>query len=287
MNNSFKTIRTVGFSLALLSLVFIGCKKKTTFEYDNSNTPKIDKTVDNAFDEMTLMSDQAITGTMEYYKMGQVVVLNPGEKPLDSEKAACNVVITVDTLNSVKTVTIDYGPTNCDCNDGKTRRGKVITTLTGSYFAVGTVKTHTTVNYYVNDNKIEGTKTVTNMGPNSLGQPTFNVSVNGTVTLSTGEVVTYTATRVRTMTAGYNTPGVHLDNEFDITGSASATISTGGGYTSVITTPLHKKIGCGKFVSGTINFTPTNKPLRIIDYGNGACDETFTVTINGVTYTIN
>lgn len=286
MNNSFKT---VGLSLVAVSLVFIGCnKKKATFEYDNSNTPKIDKIVDNAYDELTLMSDQAINGSMDYYKMGKVTVLKPSEKPLaDQDKAACNVIITVDTLNSVKTVTIDYGTTNCECNDGKTRRGKVITTLTGPYFAVGTVKTHTTVDYYVNDNKIDGTKTVTNMGLNSLGQPYFNVAVNGTVTLSTGEIIAYTATRVRTMTAGYSTPLIHLDNEFDITGSASATISNGSGYTSVITNPLHKKIGCGKFVSGTINFTPTNKPVRVIDYGNGACDETFTVTINGITYTIN
>mgnify|MGYP006168881815 CR=1 FL=1 len=37
----------------------------------------------------------------------------------------------------------------------------------------------------------------------------------------------------------------------------------------------------------TIEVTPENHPLRIVDYGNGTCDATFTVTVNGQTYTFN
>lgn len=275
----------VGMVLLTLVLGIQACKKKDN-DYDNSNTPSINRTVDNAYDEMSTIADQAITGNLDFYKHGEVIVLSGNDKPVDLEKAACNVVITIDTVGVGHTVTVDWGTVNCDCNDGKQRRGKLVITFTGSFYTVGTVKTITPVGYYVNDNHIEGTKTVTNMGLNSSNQPYFNVQVNGLVTLTSGEVVTYTATRVRTVIAGYTTP-THWDNEYLITGSANASITNGNGWTSVITNPLHKIFGCGKFVSGTINFTPVNKPLRVIDYGTGTCDDTFTVTVNGVTYTIN
>ncbi|MCX6190149.1 MAG: hypothetical protein NTW54_11235 [Bacteroidetes bacterium] len=32
-------------------------------------------------------------------------------------------------------------------------------------------------------------------------------------------------------------------------------------------------------VSGTIEITPTGKPTRVIDYGNGNCDDDATLTV--------
>ena len=150
-----------------ITLVLSACGK---FRYDKDQSAEVNYKVESAFDEMTNISDQAITGNMVYYKNGGVIVRQPGDKPL-TQKTACNVIITIDTIASIKTVTVDYGSSNCDCNDGKTRRGKIITTFTGFYHAQGTIITHTPVDYYVNDIKIEGIKTVENMGLNTSGQP--------------------------------------------------------------------------------------------------------------------
>ena len=267
-----------GFGLVLSS-----CKK---FRYDKDQSAAVNSKVESAFDEMTNISDQAITGNMVYYKNGGVIVMHPGDKPM-TQKTPCNVIITIDTIGSVKTVTVDYGTSNCDCNDGKTRRGKIITTFTGFYHAQGTIITHTPVDYYVNDIKIDGTKTVENMGLNSLGKPYFNVQINGVVTLTSGETLTYTSTRVRTWTDGFNTLLNRFDDEYDITGSAVGVFSSGGGYTANITSPVHIKVGCGFPVSGTLEITPQTKPVRVLDYGTGTCDGTFTVTVNGHTYTFN
>ncbi|MFM8243563.1 MAG: hypothetical protein ACKN86_12215, partial [Crocinitomicaceae bacterium] len=174
------------FLLSISSLLFLtSCRKR----YDNDPSALMNYKIETTFDEMTNISDQAITGNMVYYKSGEIVTTKPGEKPV-TLKTPCNVIITLDTLNSVKTVTVDYGTSNCDCNDGKTRRGKIVTTFTGQYFAPGTVITHTPVDYYVNDIKYEGTKTVTNMGLNGSGQPYFNVQIDGTATKTDGEVIT-------------------------------------------------------------------------------------------------
>jgi hypothetical protein len=105
--------------------------------------------------------------------------------------------------------------------------------------------------------------------------------------LSTGEIVNYTSSRVRTFTAGYNTQFNFWDDEYDITGTANATVVNGDGYQAQTTAPLHVKVGCGYITRGTLEITPTGKPVRVIDYGSGTCDATFTVTINGTTYTIN
>jgi hypothetical protein len=266
-----------------LGLVLSSCGK---FRYDKDQSAVVNNKVESAFDEMTNISDQAITGNMVYYKNGGVIVMHPGDKPL-TQKTPCNVIITIDTIGTVKTVTVDYGTSNCDCNDGKTRRGKIITTFTGFYHAQGTIITHTPVDYYVNDIKIDGTKTVENMGLNASGKPYFNVQINGIATLTSGETLTYTSTRVRTWTDGYNTLLNRFDDEYDITGSAVGVFSSGGGYTTNITSPVHIKVGCGFPVSGTLEITPQSNPVRVLDYGSGTCDGTFTVTVNGHTYTFN
>lgn len=274
--------KIVLFSLGI-SLVLSACGK---FRYDKDQSAEVNRKVESAFDEMTNISDQAITGNLVYYKNGGVIVTHPGDKPVQL-KTACNVIITIDTTGSVKTVTVDYGSSNCDCNDGKTRRGKIVTTFTGPYHAQGTIITHTPVDYYVNDIKIEGTKTVENMGLNTTGQPYFNVQIDGVATLTTGETMTYTSTRVRTWTAGFNTLLNRFDDEYDITGTASGVFSSGGSYTANITAPVHIKVGCGFPVSGTVEITPQSHPVRVLDYGTGTCDATFTVTVNGHTYTFN
>jgi len=274
------------FSLLALSIGFsISCKKK---KYDNSSAPRLNAFVEASFDEMTNMSDQAITGNMIYYKMDLVTVIYADKVSSEAAvaKTDCNVVITIDTVSSPKSITIDWGSSNCTCNDGKQRRGKIITTFTGSYYAAGTVITHTPVNYYVNDHKIEGTKTVTNMGLNASSQPYYNIAINGTATMSTGEIIHYTSTRVRTFTDGYNTLSVFMDDQYDITGTASAHVENGDSYEAQITSPLHIKVGCPYITKGELDITPSGKPTRVVNYGDGTCDGTFTITVNGKTYTV-
>lgn len=276
-------MKTNHFLLIFIVAFLLGCGKK---KYDNDTSALWNYRIETAFDEMTNISDQAITGNMVYYKSGSIINLKPGEH-LDGLKTPCNVIITLDTTVNPKVLTVDYGSSNCTCNDGKTRRGKIITTFTGPYAAPGTVITNTPDNYYVNDIKYEGVKTVTNMGLNNSNQPYFDVQINGDAVLTTGEIVGYTSSRVRTWTVGYNTLLNYMDDEYDITGTSIASYASGGGYTGQTLSPIHIKVGCPFPVSGELQITPSSKPVRTINYGNGVCDNTFTVTVNGVTYTIN
>ena len=269
--------------ISFVVLSILSCEKwRTGKEILSIQTAKVEA----AFDEMTNISDQAVNGELVYYKSGSVIFTKPGVKPILT-KTPCNVIITLDTLSTPQSVTVDWGNTNCDCNDGKTRRGKIVTTFSGPYLAQGTILTHTPIDYYVDDIHMEGTRTVQNMGLNTSNQPYFNVEIDGFATFPTGETLSYISSRVRTWSAGFATPLYRWDDEYQITGSATGNHSNGNSYTANITSSLQVNVGCGRPVSGTMELTPSGLPTRIIDYGNGTCDLTFTVTVNGNTYTFN
>lgn len=196
-------------------------------------------------------------------------------------------IVTIDSTVSPKTMTIDYGSINFLCNDGNYRRGKILLSWTGRYRDINTVISTTFDNFYQNDNKVEGTKTITNMGRNASNQLTFSIAVDGKITNAANEVITWKSNRTRTWTHGELTK-TWLDDKYLISGEANGVNRNGFTFTTKITSPLTIDLSCQwRIVSGTIELTPENKPTRTIDFGNGMCDRIATVTVKGRTYTIS
>jgi hypothetical protein len=191
--------------------------------------------------------------------------------------SACGTV-----THSAGTFTIDFGSANCLCTDGRNRRGKIIVNYSGGAYAdSGSTHTITFDNYYQNDNKVEGTKTVTNMGANSAGQPYFAITVIGTVTKTDGTVITTNWTRTRTWTAGYATPINWLDDVYEITG-AGTTVRPAGTVTVNITAPLVVALNCRWVEAGTVVYTLSSGLTRTLSYGaTAACDDQATLTLPG------
>ena len=195
-----------------------------------------------------------------------------------------------------KTLTIDFGSTNCQGNDGKNRRGKIVSVFTGKHNVTGTVTTTTLVDYYVNDHRVEGTKKVTHTGTNS-----FAIVVDGKIISPNADEVSWTSTRTRTWIEGQNTNfwtlntdtsccmffnGI-LDDVYSITGNASGTNRNGRTFTADITTPLRVQF-CGwipEITQGVIEIQPEDLKKRTVDFGSQECDRTFTVEIGKKTYT--
>jgi hypothetical protein len=199
---------------------------------------------------------------------------------------ACAPVVTFDTVAFPHTMTVDFGEVNCTATNGKMRRGKLQVSYTGHYREPGTVITITPDNYYVDDNHVQGTKTITNMGHNDQGQTFFNVVVDGTITAADGSwTAIHHANRVRTWVEGENTP-LFTDDVYLITGGGNGVNRHGNNYTVTITNPLRISMGCPFITAGTVQITPENKPTRTIDYGNGSCDGQITITVNGQSFTV-
>ena len=266
---------------AAFSFVLNSCNKKDDIDNDTA-AAKNESVAEKTFNEVNDIADQASkTGNLNGFKIDGT----------DGILASDCAIITIDTSSFVSasnpdTVIIDFG-TGCVGNDGKNRSGKIIVSATGRYRDAGTIITMTPVNYIVNGNAISGYRRVTNSGLNASNQPTFQIEVNGTIVLANdGRTITWTANRTRVWTEGFNTPLIFNDDVFSVTGGSNGTKASGSTWTNVINTPLVHKRSCQQIVSGLMTVTPSNKPVRTIDFGTGACDSQATVTINGNTYTI-
>ncbi len=194
--------------------------------------------------------------------------------------------VTLDTTVSPRELTIDFGEENCLCQDGRYRRGKIIVTFTGRYRKPGTVITHGFDNYHVNDNHIDGTKVVTNMGPNDNNNLYYTIEVVGVIyKANNGGTLSWNASREREWIEGVFTKK-RKDDVYLITGTASGIRPNNQTWEREIVNPLRVELNCKWVVSGTMEIQPEDKPLRILDFGTGECDNIATVLINGVTYTI-
>lgn len=272
--NAFAVMAVVTFSLT-------SCKKE---DEDSDTTGASDNALAEAtYQDAGNIADEAGSGALSNYR------LDPSEA--GGLLSAC-AVVTRDSANHADqdTITVDFGTSNCYCNDGRNRRGKIIIMYSGTYRDSGSTWTITFDNYFVNDNQVLGSKTVINNGHNSSGHLVYSINVNGQIILANnGGTITWTSQRQREWTAGESTPQWN-DDMYSITGSASGTSASGNSFTAQITSPLIRNMafGCRRhFVQGTFDFTPSNKPTRTVDFGNGACDDLATVTINNHTYTIH
>lgn len=263
-------------ALLVAGITLVSCNKSDDIQIEDTSFSKDEAFAEGEFERIGGMADEAYemkTGNLKSIEINRIFLSD------------C-ATVTLDTNVFPHELTIDFGAENCLCNDGRYRRGKIIITFTGRYRQPGTVITHGFEDYYVNDNQIEGTKVVTNMGPNQNGNMYFTIEVVGVIhRADTGGTVSWNSSRQREWIQGWNTHN-RWDDIFLITGTAHGIKANGFEWSSEITSPLRVELACRFMVSGTVEIQPENRPLRVLDYGDGSCDNVATVTVNGVTYTI-
>ena len=191
-------------------------------------------------------------------------------------------------VSDTRTLTIDFGPTNCLCPDGRYRRGKIVVVFTGSDLRRHSGAIVTRVDYFVNDNQHTATRIFTDLGNGSFSVSVPQASI---ILANNGGTHSWTAQRTFTRTAGFGTPQIS-DDEYSITGSASGTNRRNVRYTATIGQPLIKRftVGCFRhFASGTVYISNSNGKTLLLNYdptGTNVCDNIASVTINGRTRTI-
>lgn len=247
------------------SLLVFGCKKDKETEMDLTSAED-QSSGEMSFDQVFKEVDEAANS----------IGLKKGGFP----------VITIDSNISPRVMTIYYGETNYLCLDGNYRRGTITVSWTGKYRQTGTIITIGFLNFYQNDNKVEGSKVITNGGLNNEGKTFFTIVVTGKITNPDGRSHTWNSNRTRTWKAGEGTVN-RLDDVYEISGTTSGINRNGLSYIAEITKNLNVELGCiWRITSGTIQLTPEGKAIRTVDFGNGACDRLITITINGKVKTI-
>ena len=265
-------------SILLAAGIFItSCRKNE--DKDNDTAVAGDHSLaESAFNDVNNIADEAASGSLSSY-------LTPNNTDEKAFFSAC-ATITNDTTVTPKMLTIDFGATNCLCSDGRNRRGKINVAYTGQYRDSASTHTITFTNYFVNDNQLTGTKTVTNNGHNAAGHLVYTIQVNGSVIKANGGgTVSWTSSRQRTWFAGESTPAWNADSYY-ITGTGNGTSAAGNFFTANIVQALRRDMSCRNIVAGQLAITPNGKATRYINFGTGTCDNDATVTINGNVYNI-
>lgn len=268
-----KTLFKIGSLVMVVGLLSLGACRKDSDDNDSDTMSAQDNAQAELFsNDANEVADQAAAG--------KVALRGAASEDLLGSCA----VVTHDSSNATRVITIDFGTTGCPSR-GKLRRGKIIITYTGRYFEAGSMKTVSFDNYYVNAHKVEGTRIVKNEGLNTAGNPWWSVNVNMKVSKPDGRSHTWTSSRVREMIAGAGTTDL-LDDVYSVTGSASGSNSNGKEYSANVTSALIKAVNCDYISKGTVEINISNKPARTLDFGNGTCDDQATVAIRGKVYTI-
>lgn len=274
-----KYVIIAGLALSIVS----SCRKKEQEVDDEKDSVTENFLASNIANDLASISDEAAkSNNVTSFKTEETTAL----------LSSC-AILHFDTINHLNpdSVTVNFGTTNCLGNDGRTRRGSLLVIYNGKYKDSLTTITVIPQNYFVNDNGVSGIKTIKNLGRNASRNLVYQFNANITITkANNGGTFTWNSVRQREWIAGQTTLFNWLDDKYAITGSANGNNSNGRSFTSVITKPLIRdmSIGCRKyFTSGVISHTPNNKPSRVIDFGDGSCDNKATVTINGKIYEIS
>lgn len=183
-------------------------------------------------------------------------------------------------------LTIDFGSSGCTDLKGNVRKGKLIFTYQGKRFMPGSTVVTTTEDYFINDVKLEGTRTLTNVQNSTADAPRFNVVLtNGKATFPNELSIT----RQSDITWQWNREDnpLHDNLRIEDTSTASGTTRGGRDYSMMLLEDLVYKRHCGIAVSGVKKYTIDGSKEITIDFGDGTCDRQFTVTVNGVTRNIS
>lgn len=262
-----------------LAILINGCQKSDNESDNDLQTSQDDTRAEFLWDDVQTTGDEAAELLVTQFKNSDGIL---------SKLEPC-ATVTIDTTVDPKKMTIDFGTEDCLCNDGNYRRGKILISFTGRYHQPGAVIITTFDNYFINYNQMLGTQTFTNHGKNENNHTWHSTEIDGTIIFSEqfgGGTLTWTSQNTREWIEGENTPRFRGDDVFLILGSSQGLRPNGNTFSKTITSALRREIGCRHFVSGTVELIHEGKPTRILDYGEGACDNLATFTINGVTRTI-
>ncbi len=218
--------------------------------------------------------------------------------PLKNRKilfSGCEVITWAKDTNTVDTCYINFGSSDCICNDGRKRRGEIMVywpKLSGTYTQAYSDSANTITiafkNYYLDDINLNGIRTLTNRGHDTVGYQNWSCTANIIMQYPTGHTATWIS----------NQNGIIVEINgvlyYQITGNADGVDHTGYTYESAITSPLYSTLypwylgGCPYIESGITAITRENSSNTLsVNYGTlGTCDDLADATINSNTYRV-
>lgn len=269
-----------------MSLLAIFCLLLTVTSCSND-----EQLMDNESDEAELAE---LSSTGENESDDVLEILDQVEMSFGSESARTSeLCATITNDAEAHILTIDFGE-GCAGPYGRTRSGKIIVAYSGTVNDGVSNRIVTFDNYVVNNKAVTGSIELRDITLNEDGTISSTKKLVAlTVTFPNGQSVSFTGSRTRLWTEGVR-DGDPSNNVFEITGSVDGVWSNGSTFTHVIIEPIISDWSCaadGGFarVAGVVEIEHLRgsvKRVRKIIYGDGTCDNEFTVIIGKRTFEI-
>lgn len=287
-----KTVITKGLPALffITAITFTACQKEVSVSNEQETEATIEGTVNNTeaeaeFDDVfnTTMGIGSETGEDLGIVSGVGIFgrYEDGQYAGRTDSANRCFTITVvprDPGVFPKTVTINFGD-GCRSRDGRVRKGKIVTVYTGPMGRPGSKATTTFDGYKVDSVAVSGTHEVINNSSSNNRSFTTRV-LDGKLTWDSGRWVRWSSTRTMTQIEGNGTPMWPVDDIFTITGAGRGENSRGNSWAHEVIEPLYKKFTCRWISKGILAIVRNGKTARL-DFGDGACDNKATLTVNG------
>jgi len=271
---NLKSLYIVLTALSIMAFV-AGCKK----DKDTANEDFQSEGLDIAqTEDISTGIDNTIEEAFELHGSGS---MERNSEPLGNHELGCGSV-TTDSATGTMTITFN----NCIGPNGHVRNGQIIiTSHNGGYWDPGASWDVTFNNFTIDGNPVTGSRHVENVGPASNGM-TWNITASLTFTRPDATYRTWSSTRTRQLTQGYG-DSIRTNNIYVINGTAAHADTRSGRSANITITNITRDLSCAYITAGSLNVVPSNRPARLIEFGNGACDDIATVTKNGVTHIIH
>ena len=203
---------------------------------------------------------------------------NVGGRTANSALLEC-AEVTISGTKESGMIRVDYGE-GCEGPFGHIRKGVIEIEYNGNYLLKGSSYYLETVDFYIDNVKVEGSRTATNISETLL-EPKFRiVTTEGKITWPDGTFMTREEEREHTLRIDLSDPSFTLEIE----GSASGITRMGESYQSTIQNELVYESEClanAQYVPsrGDILIERPEKPDISVGFGEGECDGKVSVVV--------
>ncbi|MBL7779418.1 MAG: hypothetical protein JNK66_14150 [Chitinophagales bacterium] len=271
-----KQAKFVQFSIMFFAtLLLLSSCKKETINNPTKQPTLMQQSGGEVFLTTTGLGKQAL-GVVSYMINNRLSKKTNGDGEGIDFEGSC-ATVTYDTLADGYRATLDFGTTGCYDYEGKLYTGTIVVEYnTDDMGMAGAFIKSTFTNFTIDTFRMNGIVSVENKGTNAVGNKHGEIIANVQLTqLSTNEVYNASA-------------NIHIQDpgdEAQIDGNISLTEVVSGNSVSLtgVETVIHPYNTCDNPVSGKVLKQETGADDELTDFGNGTCDNFYTITVNGVT----
>ncbi len=249
--------------LASFSILFYACENEGEIVGNELTANEIvdEVLITEQIDDEILLEIEEELLSMDFFKSA-------------TEKKCPEITVMPQDGSFPRTITKDFGE-GCNMKFRTKKRGKIIINLTDKRRAIGSKRTVTFEDFYINERKIEGERIITYTGNSEAGNMMFTVEGTTVVTKKNGKLITRTFDRVREKIIEENGDRGKKLVSYIITGDVKGINGSGNEFTTTILEPIFRTNRCKWIQSGVLQIE-LEKHVVVLDYSegnnNGDCD---------------